>query len=397
MNSLTIGLLLMALPHPLAQIIACFVLLRANTLTVWVVLTSVSLSLVSYALSSYSGGFVLLGALWLLYASAVKTKSQKVGWLHGLFIVNSVLYSFTLNGGLDMRALLIMITLLLIIWQVTVLPPVFFTFILLMGIAIQTFALYRIYTSFPTPYVYEVTYMTKSELPITFVTQDETLTQVSLSDKVQSVDQQIVEHTVSKPYLSLDTVSFDTEAAAPTSSGGEILWQNNGQEVMHYIVSPTFLPTTARLTFDDGSVRYLSFDHTITQLEDEKFTKQGASFTDGATNMSVKTTEALRLGKFQSYRNLVALERLVIDGVPYDEADLPLDVPKGANLFITTHMKPLPKTIAPRAKLAFGFGSYQFIVPVQIEDVLETLKKGVSKHNNAQYDKINANIKRTVS
>lgn len=29
MNSLTIGLLLMALPHPLAQIIACFVLLRA--------------------------------------------------------------------------------------------------------------------------------------------------------------------------------------------------------------------------------------------------------------------------------------------------------------------------------------------------------------------------------
>ena len=77
--------------------------------------------------------FVLLGALWLLYASAVKTKSQKVGWLHGLLIVNIVLYSFTLNGGLDMRALLIMITLLLIIWQVTVLPPVFFTFILLMG------------------------------------------------------------------------------------------------------------------------------------------------------------------------------------------------------------------------------------------------------------------------
>lgn len=109
--------------------------------------------------------------------------------------------------------------------------------------------------------------------------------------------------------------------------------------------------------------------------------------------MSVKTTEALTLGKFQSYRNLVSLEQLVIDGVPYDEADLPLDVPKGANLFITTHMKPLPKTIAPRAKLAFGFGSYQFVVPVQIEDVLETLKKGVSKHNNAQYDKINANIK----
>lgn len=393
MNSLTIGLLLMALPHPLAQIIACFVLLRANTLAVWVVLMSVSLSLVSYALPSYSGGFVLLGALWLLYASAIKTKSQKVGWLHGLFIVNIVLYSFTLNGGLDMRALLIMITLLLIIWQVTVLPPVFFTFILLMGIAIQTFTLYRIYTSFPTPYVYEVTYMTKNELPITFVTQDETLTQVSLSDKAQSVDQQIVEHTVSKPYLSLNTVSFDAEATAPASSGGEILWQNNGQEVVHYIVSPTFLPTTARLTFDDGSVRYLSFDHTITQLEDGKFIKQGASFADGATNMSVKTTEALTLGKFQSYRNLVSLEQLVIDGVPYDEADLPLDVPKGANLFITTHMKPLPKTIAPRAKLAFGFGSYQFVVPVQIEDVLETLKKGVSKHNNAQYDKINANIK----
>lgn len=58
MNSLTIGLLLMALPHPLAQLIACFVLLRTNTLAVWVVLTSVSLSLVSYALPSYSGGFV---------------------------------------------------------------------------------------------------------------------------------------------------------------------------------------------------------------------------------------------------------------------------------------------------------------------------------------------------